>query len=95
VWLSVTVAEKSWSSLLLVPASGEALPILVLSPEYTFLVALAVVDIYSTTDVVFDFKGLSLKNGGCWNGLVTIFGFSKIKSVKISHLFYREEFDAD
>jgi hypothetical protein len=40
------------------------LQILVLSPEYTFLVTRALADIYSTTNVAFDFEGLSLKNVG-------------------------------
>ena len=40
-------------------------------------------------------KGLSLKNGGRWNNVVTIFGCSKVKSIKIAHIFYREETDAD
>jgi hypothetical protein len=34
---------------------------LVLSPEYTFQVALALADIYFTTNVAFDFKRFSLK----------------------------------
>jgi hypothetical protein len=33
------------------------LPVLVLSPKYTFLVALALADIYFTTNVVLDFEG--------------------------------------
>jgi hypothetical protein len=37
---------------------------------------------------------LSKVVGGGIN-FVTIFGFSSIKSVKITHLFYREEIDTD
>jgi hypothetical protein len=51
--------------------------------------------VYFTTNVVFEFIVLSLKNGGRWKNLVTIFGFGNVKSIRITHLFYREEFDAD
>ena len=43
----------------------------------------------------FYFTDLSLKNGGRWSNLVTISGFSNVKSIKITHIFHREETDAD
>jgi len=48
-----------------------------------------------STNVVLYFKGLSLKNGGRWSNVVTKFGFSKVKSIKVTHLFDSEENDAD
>ena len=51
-------------------------------------------DIYFTTYAVFDFIR-PLKNGEQRSHLVTIFGFSNVKSIKITHLFYREKIDAD
>jgi hypothetical protein len=45
-------------------------------------------DIYFTTKLVFEFKDLSLKNGGWWSNLVTMFGFNNVKSMKIIHLFF-------
>lgn len=68
---------------------------LVLCLEYTMLVATALTDIYFSTNVVLYFKGLSLKNGGRWSNMVTKFGFSKVKSIKVARLFDREETDAD
>jgi len=64
-------------------------PILVLSPEYTFLVAPALADIYFTTDIFFYFKGLSLKDDGRWSNLVTIFGFSNAEPINKA-LFLQE-----
>jgi len=75
-WLSVALCNfalinlglPSYLSQLLV----KPLPILVLSPEYTFLVTPTLADIYFTTDVVFEFEGLSLKRVGWWSNLVII-----------------------
>jgi hypothetical protein len=50
------VGLPSYLSLLLV----KALSILVLSPQYTLLMAPTLADIHFTTNVGFDFKGLSL-----------------------------------
>lgn len=38
---------------------------------------------------------LSLKNGGRWSNVVNILGFTKVKSIKVTLLFDREECDAD
>ena len=67
----------SYSSQLLVTP----LPIRVLCPEYTSVVAPALTHIYFTTNVVFDFKGVCLKSDGRWSNLGTIFGFSKDMSM--------------
>jgi len=59
------VGLPSYLSQLLV----KPLPVLVLSPKYTFLVAVALADIYFTTNVVFDFEGSLSKmvgDGAIW-----------------------------
>jgi hypothetical protein len=47
------------------------------------------------TNVIFDFKCLFLKNGGRLSNFVTVFGFSNVKSIEITQLFYREKIDAE
>jgi nicotinamide mononucleotide adenylyltransferase len=48
-----------------------------------------ITEIYFTTNVVFYFKR-PFKNGGQWRNLVTIFGFSNVKSIR-PPMYYRDE----
>jgi hypothetical protein len=75
---------------------AEPLLILVLSSEFTFLVAPALARIYFTTyKCNFEFKGPFINNGWWRSNLVTTFWFNDVKSVKIIHIFYREGTDPD
>jgi hypothetical protein len=87
--------EKSWSSFILVLVPGEASFFSGSESRVLFQVALSLADIYFATNLVFEFKRLSLKNSGWWSNLVTRFGFSNVKTIKIAHHFYRMEFDVD
>ena len=85
--------EKSLSSLILVPAAGEASSLSGSESRVYFFGGSGICR-YVLLQMQFYTWKASLKNGGWWSSLVTLLGFSSAKSREITYFFYKEETDA-
>jgi len=88
-------AEKSWSSLILVPASGEASSVSASQSRVHVSGDSGIGTYLFYYKCNFEFKGLCVNNGWWRSNLVTIFWFSDVKSLEITLIFYLERIDAD
>jgi len=87
--------EKSWSSFVLFPISGEASFISGSESRVHFSDGSGTGRYIFHCKCSFWLQKILSKNSCSWSNLVTMFGFSNVKPIKIAHPFYREEFDPD